>query len=134
MRRRALMAASKPSDSPWGELPPESTEFGFPLYLNLTEYNADMDEWVRYGDDMSPALYKWCNDNLVGDSSEGYVPITEDTKIYINGGLVDEIIMDFGTYYIYGASLPFAYVVFDYDNLYGYGAKLPSSGGIETTL
>ena len=124
------MAASKPSDSPWGELPPESTEFGFPLYLNLTEYIADTDEWWRYDDDVSSALYQWCQDNLVGDSSEGYVPITEDTKIYINGGLVDEIIMDLGTYYIYGASLPFAEVGFYGYELFGIGAKFP----IQTTL
>ena len=103
-RRRALMAAvsQNPSDNPWEDLPPESTEFGFPLYLNLTEYDANMDEWYRTEDSISTALYEWCKQNFVnqgGDGTiEGYVPLTADTKIYINGGLIEEIYKDSGNY------------------------------------
>lgn len=123
------------SDNPWGDLPPESTEFGFPLYLNLTEYYAEYDEWQREPDDISEALAQWCCDNLIGSMTEGYVPLTEDTKIYINGGLVDEIKMEFGGCEMYGENLPFENATLGMDGwLYGYGAKFPSSGGIETTL
>ena len=128
------MAASKPSDNPWGELPPESTEFGFPLYLNLTEYEPIYDEWWRFGDEVSLAFYDWCMNNQIGNMDEGYVPLSDDTKIYINGGMVDEIIVGLGAFYLYGSSLPFDEVVFGSGDLYGVGAKLPSSGGIQTTL
>lgn len=134
-RRRALMAAvsQNPSDNPWEDLPPESTEFGFPLYLNLTEYDANMDEWYRTEDSISTALYEWCKQNFVnqgGDGTiEGYVPLTADTKIYINGGLIEEIYKDSGNYYMTGSKLPFEEVYVSKYYMAGSGAKLPSSGG-----
>lgn len=123
------MVQQQKNDNPWGDLPPESTEFGFPLYLNLTVYDANTDEWWREEDDVSSALYQWCEENLVGDDTDSYVPLSDDTKIYINGGLVDEIIKNMGTYYLSGASLPFYEVAFT-GSLYGFGAKFP----IQTTL
>jgi hypothetical protein len=130
-RRRSLLAASqKLSDNPWGDLPPESTEFGFPLYLNITEYDASYGSWVREYDEIGRSFTTWCGHNCVYDSfGGGYVPITEETKIYINGGLVDEILFDSGNYLLYGENLPFDEVSVDTGWLYGYGAKLPSSGG-----
>lgn len=131
-RRRALMAAvnQKSSDNPWEDLPPESTEFGFPLYLNLTEYDASYGSWVREKDEIGRSFTTWCSKNAVIDEfGGGYVPITEETKIYINGGLVDEILFDFGSYLLYGENLPFDEVIADTGLIYGYGAKLPSSGG-----
>lgn len=136
-RRRALMAAvnQKSSDNPWEDLPPESTEFGFPLYLNLTEYDANNDEWYRTEDSISRALFEWCEQNLVKQEVdnpmiEGYVPLTADTKIYINGCLIEEIYKDSGNYYMTGSKLPFeeVYVNPEY-YMSGSGAKLPSSGG-----
>lgn len=135
-RRRALMAAvsQKSSDNPWGDLPPESTEFGFPLYLNLTEYDAMSDEWYRTEDSINTDLYEWCEQNFVeqdfvDSSASGYVPLTADTKIYINGGLVEEIYKDSGNYWMTGSKLPFEEVYVDVGGyMAGYGAKLPSSG------
>jgi hypothetical protein len=136
-RRRALMAAAnlKSSNNPWEDLPPESTGFGFPLYLNLTKYDADNDEWYRTENSISTALYEWCEQNFVEQKDDfstivGYVPITADTKIYINGGLIEEIYKDSGNYYMTGSKLPFenAYVS-SWGYMAGSGAKLPSSGG-----
>ena len=122
--------SQKSSDNPWGDLPPESTEFGFPLYLNITEYDNSYGNWRREIDEINQSFSVWCSDNCVYDDTflSGYVPVTEETKIYINGGLVEEILFDFGSYILHGENIPFDEVILDAGELYGYGAKLPSSG------
>ena len=127
--------SQKSSDNPWGDLPPESTEFGFPLYLNLTEYDAMSDEWYRTEDSVSEALSQWCEENLIGNELNGYVHLSDETQIYINGGLIEEIYWDAGNYYMTGSKLPFEEVyVTSWGYMAGSGAKLPPSDGIETTL
>ena len=97
---------------------PESTEFGFPLYLN-TEVVDESDTIVRRRDpdELSLALYSWLNDNK--GNTWGDIPssLLQENPIYIDGNLVTSIhamLVD---------------VEFDFDvNNYGYGN---AHGGID---
>lgn len=98
MRRRLLLANSHAEsgggDLPSEGLPPESTSFGFPLYLNITTYSYEDDaviECYREIDDISRAFIDWLNDNtIISGGVGGYVDFGSN-EIYINGCLVSAI-------------------------------------------
>jgi hypothetical protein len=131
MRRRALLAANmKGGEIDFGELPPESTEFAFPLYLNIIELDyesADHYEYIREGDEISASLCTWFFDNAIydGNTYEDYwyidmgetnqiyingVPVTKIEKyefeteiaLYVSGGVFDEVTIDSDVYSLYG--------------------------------
>ena len=72
MRRRALLAASVPM---WEDedLPPESTTFEFPLYLNtkIIEKTSDFLYRSRESDDISNQLLQFYSDNYRGSGIGG---------------------------------------------------------------
>lgn len=72
MRRRALLAASVPM---WEDenLPPESTTFEFPLYLNtrIIEKTSDFLYRSRESDDISNQLLQFYYDNYRGSGVGG---------------------------------------------------------------
>ena len=97
MRRRLLLANSHAEsgggDLPSDGLPPESTSFGFPLYLNITTLDYEDDsiaEYMRPVDDVSNAFYDWLFSNKDSNDADGLVNIG-DNEIYINGCLVTEV-------------------------------------------
>lgn len=94
MRRRLQLANSHalgnsgglPSDG----LPPESTSFGFPLYLNVVDLDYEDSyglEYVREGDDISMSFCNWIKDQYQDNS----VIYFGDNEIYINGSRVTRI-------------------------------------------
>lgn len=94
MRRRALLAASV---SMWEDedLPPESTTFEFPLYLN-TRIVAKTPDYLyrsRAADEISNQLIQFWEDNYSDSSSEGRWPrdFFEDYPVFIDGYQVESI-------------------------------------------
>lgn len=90
------MAASMQSGGiDFGELPPESTEFSFPLYLNITEFSYDYGdelEYFREGDEILDLLKEWFLDNCIEIGSFGYtLELTEECQIYINGSPISTL-------------------------------------------
>lgn len=87
-RRRALLSVLPSSGGSDGgdTLPPESTTFAFPLYLNTTMDLGD-GTYGRDADDISMAFFEWCENNQEDGKVEEEVAIniTDDTPIYING-------------------------------------------------
>lgn len=94
MRRRLQLAnihvlgnsGGLPSDG----LPPESTSFEFPLYLNVVDLDYEDEyglEYVREGDDVSMSFYNWIG-NQYRDNDDIYLG---DNEIYINGSRVTRI-------------------------------------------
>lgn len=86
-------------DDIFGELPPESTSFEFPLYLNITELDyedADYKEYIRnIDDDIIVQLTNWFDANYrVHNSYDGsweYINLDESHQIYINGSLITQL-------------------------------------------
>lgn len=76
------------------DLPAESTSFGFPLYLNVTEFGYE-DEWERgykrQADDIGRELYQWLYDKIREYGLNEYVfePLE---SIYINGDRVYSVL------------------------------------------
>lgn len=118
MRRRALLAASTASggngggvvDDYFGEIPPESTSFTFPLYLTIP-YVGTNDGWREYyreADGISEALKEWFFANA--EVSEGMFAreyLIDDPDIYINGEKCSEMWCEvslgiFADIYFYG--------------------------------
>ena len=137
MRRRALLAVStisSGSDNPWGDLPAESTTFAFPLYINITKRNPHYpEEWLRDADDLLLQFFNWIVENAtIEDEGLHYrVPseLLASTKIYINGGLVEEAIYYSGNIELRGKTIPFDEVYMEtFYGICGYGAKLPQGG------
>lgn len=126
MRRRLLLANSHAEsgggDLPSDGLPPESTSFGFPLYLNITTYDYEDDaviEYYREADDISRAFIDWLNDNtIIAGGVGGYVDFGSN-EIYINGCLVSAITMLTGTFEFDFKTPPFDGVALDEFGLYG---------------
>lgn len=73
MRRRALLAASAASREESEGLPPESTTFEFPLYLNtkIIEKTSDFLYRSRESDDISNQLCQFYEDNYRGPTAGG---------------------------------------------------------------
>ena len=116
MRRRALLAASKPSgggggtyDEYFGEIPPESTEFGFPLYITVPFYEVGKDFRFYYKDpsDIVSQLVEWLFENaeLWEDFFETYYEIY-DPDVYVNGDKMTRLyaIESVGTMGVYFAT------------------------------
>lgn len=130
MRRRLLLANSHAEsgggDLPSEGLPPESTSFGFPLYLNITKYSYEYGDGIEYHrdhDDVSEAWLEWLDEKSEGIYvGEGDIDIG-DNEIYINGCRVTEVIMVFGAYEIYFKTPPFDWVSIDDTGLYGANFK-----------
>jgi hypothetical protein len=100
MRRRALLAASQTGggggtyDDIFGEIPPESTEFGWPLYITVP-FNSQTDSYRYYYKEPSSIvgqLYNWFFENaeVTEHIFETYYDIY-DPDIYINGVKVGQI-------------------------------------------
>ena len=103
MRRRALLAASQTGggggtyDDIFGEIPPASTEFGWPLYITIP-FKDDDEYGKNYyleSNEITQQLLQWCRDNNVEEGSAwmpeywAYPP-----ELYINGILVSYIFTD----------------------------------------
>lgn len=73
MRRRALLAVSAASGGESEDLPPESTTFEFPLYLNtrIIEKTSDFLYRSRESDDISNQLLQFYYDNYRGSGIGG---------------------------------------------------------------
>ena len=90
-------------DEYFGEIPPESTEFGWPLYITVpfTEYDNGR-IYLKEDDALITGLWQWCDENkeLLYDDffQQGY--ISYPPELYINGVKVDEIynVYEFGQY------------------------------------
>lgn len=100
MRRRALLMASMTSggggggtyDEVFGEIPPESTEFGWPLYITVP-YIENVENFRNYEkppSDIGLQLYNWIMENYEEDQSMfvstcfSYPP-----ELYINGERIE---------------------------------------------
>ena len=125
-RRRALLADSMPSGGiDFGELPPESTEFAFPLYLNITEFSCDYGyelEYFREQDEILDLLEEWFWDNCIDNFYNFSLELTNDCQIYINGSPIDKLVRPLGGTEIecYPAPSPFNSVMISEDGLWGY--------------
>lgn len=126
MRRRLLLANSHAEsgggDLPSDGLPPESTSFGFPLYLNITKCDYESDDYIEYmrdHDDVSEALQDWLYDNRINDSGAyGHVDLGSN-EIYINGCLVSAIIFVANIFEFDFKTPPFDEVSLDSSAMYG---------------
>jgi hypothetical protein len=108
MRRRALLAASAASREESEDLPPESTTFEFPLYLNtkIIEKTSDFLYRSRDYDEIHRQLHNFYRDNSSGVSG-GSVGnpnwprnFFEDYPVFIDGYQVEDIdIRDGDTFY-----------------------------------
>lgn len=94
------MMAKKPSggggatyDDYFGEIPPESTEFGFPLYITVPfEGYADEHRYYqRAADNISLQLFEWANENkvVVDEFFSTTVYEVYPDNLYINGRKVE---------------------------------------------
>ena len=81
MRRRALLAASMPSGEVDENLPPESTEFVFPLYLNTTIIEKSDD--YLYRERQADELVIQLVDYYIKDLDVG--KDVENLPVYIDG-------------------------------------------------
>lgn len=131
MSRRRLLLANSHAESGGGDLPsdglpPESTSFGFPLYLNITKYSYEDDaaiEYYREADDISSAFIDWLNDNpIISGGMAGYVDFGSN-EIYINGCLVSAIIRIANVFEFDFKTPPFDGVSLDEFAMYGTNFK-----------
>lgn len=98
MRRRALLAASVPMYED-EDLPPESTTFEFPLYLNtrIVEKTPDFLYRSREADEISNQLLQFWADNysgsgVGGSDLEGWPKnFFKDYPVFIDGYQVEHI-------------------------------------------
>ena len=92
--RRRLLLAKKPSgggtyDEYFGHIPPESTEFGFPLYITVprnSDSNSNAD-YQKNSDSIVAQLFNWCNENCEIEESVGFFTTyaVGFNGLYING-------------------------------------------------
>ena len=97
--------AKKPSggggatyDDYFGEIPPESTSFGFPLYITVP-FEGYIDSsrcYERTADNISLQLFEWANENkVVVDEVSGMVSYEAyPDNLYLNGRKVKYMITD----------------------------------------
>ena len=110
----------------FGELPPESTRFEFPMYLNLTKLDfedEDYYEYLREDDDITIQLYDWFEANAEYNkwTQYEYINLDDTCQIYINGVAIRSLIRDEMTEEIFfmDAPAPFDSVYLKY-GLWGY--------------
>lgn len=125
MRRRALLASQVVQGGGGSEdnRPPESTSFGFPLYLN-TEYSWVGSDWAtreRAEDSIATDFKEWLDNNLEGDVLGGEVPLvgTYGYEVFIDGNEVGSCYYEYGNYY-----LPFKNAPIEYDGWKTYEALI----------
>ena len=125
-RRRALLAASAASggggvvDDYFGQIPPESTSFTFPLYLTIPyiETNNGYRDYYREADGISEALKEWFFANAeVSETPWATLYHIDNPDIYINGEKCSRMSCDammsvFSDIYIDGNWLE-CYIFFD---------------------
>lgn len=107
MRRRLLLAnshaASGGGDLPSDGLPPESTTFEFPLYLNITKFEYEYSYEICYyreADEISIAFGEWLIEHLEEGILDRPVNIG-DNDIYINGCRVAEVMYEGSTNFVF---------------------------------
>lgn len=130
MRRRLLLANSHAEsggeDLPSEGLPPESTSFGFPLYLNITKFAAEYDDYIEYErgeDDIINAFIDWLEERESNDGGGSGTVNIGDNEIYINGCRVTEVeLAAFQDFMFYFKNSPFDEVLMSKNEktLYGY--------------
>lgn len=86
-------------DDIFGEIPPESTEFGWPLYITIPfkedHFHGDIFGKIYYleSNEITQQLLQWCIDNNV---EEGTLWMPEywayPPELYINGMLVKNVV------------------------------------------
>ena len=95
-----MMMAKKPSggggatyDDYFGEIPPESTSFGFPLYITVPfeGYMGDNRYYNRTADNISLQLFEWANENKVVVDESFFMVAYEayPDNLYLNGRKVE---------------------------------------------
>lgn len=130
MRRRLLLANSHAEsgggDLPSEGLPPESTSFGFPLYLNITKLATEYDDYIEYyreADDIGNALCDWLEEREPNDGGGSGLINIGDNEIYINGCRVTEVeLAAYQDFIFYFKNSPFDEVLMSKmeKTLYGY--------------
>lgn len=103
MRRRALLAASMPSggggtyDEFFGQIPPESTSFQFPLYITVPfdEVTENSRYYSKPWDEIIQQLYDWFVENATV-TDLGWMKIYEldNPDVYINGEKISQMYYD----------------------------------------
>lgn len=100
-----MMMAKKPSggggatyDDYFGEIPPESTSFGFPLYITVP-FDSIEDGcriYKRAGDNITLQLWDWADQNKELISDLGPIKTYEayPEELYINGAKVEYMYAD----------------------------------------
>lgn len=94
------MMAKKPSggggatyDDYFGEIPPESTSFGFPLYITVPfeGYVGEHRYYQRAADNISLQLFEWANENkvVVDETFNATSYEVYPDNLYINGRKVE---------------------------------------------
>lgn len=106
MRRRALLAASAASREESEDLPPESTTFEFPLYVNtkIIEKTSDFLYRSRDYDEIHRQLQTFYSENNINAGVVGSANwprnFFEDYPVFIDGYQVEDIDMrDGDTFY-----------------------------------
>ena len=132
-----LLAASQTGgggtyDDIFGEIPPESTEFGWPLYITIpfkeeTEYGTF--DYSKDSTEITQQLLQWCIDNNV---EEGSVWMPEyyayPPELYINGIKIIQMVtagID-GSWEVFYSEWPEGYHV--------YGSLLLNDGSMNIVL
>lgn len=109
----------------FGELPPESTEFVFPLYINITEFIYDYGdelEYFREQDEILDFLEEYFWNNCENHDYSYELELTNDCQIYINGSPISTLYKPLGgTEIIFNpAPSPFREVMIEEGGLWGY--------------
>lgn len=103
MRRRLLLANSHAAsgggdyDEIFGEIPPESTQFGWPLYITVPFQGVAEEStnrvYYKEPSDIVSKLWDWCVENkeyiessFIVDEYEAYPP-----ELYVNGVRINTI-------------------------------------------
>ncbi|MBR6631229.1 MAG: hypothetical protein IKK89_04715 [Alistipes sp.] len=111
MRRRLLLANSHAAsgggsyDEIFGEIPPESTEFGWPLYITVPfkEVVEGSTNRIYYKEpsDIVSKLWDWCIENKEFIETSGSVETYEayPPELYVNGVRINTMSGDFNLWF-----------------------------------
>lgn len=84
-------------DEYFGQIPPESTEFGWPLYITvpLAYTEGNYRRYEKQPSDIVLQLYNWIMENY--EEEQGFMGVTcysYPPELYINGEKVDHCLWD----------------------------------------
>lgn len=115
MLRRLMLAQAMQGGGSEDNRPPESTSFGFPLYLNTELYEIN-EQWAYRErdpdkDSIVADFREWLDNNLEGDVLGEEVPLigTYGYEVFIDGNEVESCYYDVGTYYMPFKNAPIKY-------------------------